>query len=345
MGIVDTALGSANDFIDSINGGSSLGSSSKLNAPDVKTQNGQLLTKRFLTKADAYVTGYFFCTFDSLPPGFVDYMSQNYRGGWTSQKIIQVLSSQAHEIQLPSETLKTLTFSGVSGHNRTSPLFSQKGNQVTIQFLADQDMQLTSIISAWYEYITRVSDSRLNIEKYASQSIGGNSNPAATNMYGCNFYYATLLPNMRDVVFAFAAEGLFPTSNPFNDMGHSVGNHDVLKHSITFSIDYYDFWVKGKNTMTWIKTLLQNKINNIYGNGIFSDDGASGDTSGSSDDMQLKFKYEEEGNTSVFSEASKENSIAAKYKDPSLEERLHPPTDYDLQFKNSQADNSSKYGW
>lgn len=339
-GSISTALSQANTFIDTINSGvpvpnmtnnvSSKNGGGKLNTIDVKTKSGQLLTKRFLTEKDAYVTGFFYCTADSFPPGFISYLKRNYSGGWTEEKVIEIFSSSATQIQLPSETLKTIQFNGKGGFNRTSPLFSQKGNTITVEFLADQDMQITTILTAWYDYISQVADGRINSDLYTGLEslVDGSS----TNIYGANFYYCTLLPNMNDIVFAFAAEGFYPTTTPISEMGHAVNSHDALRHSVTFSIDYYDSWIKGKHQMLWLKNLMLSRISmlrNGIGGGSFSLDSIIGN---SNDDMNFKLKYEEEEDQNRFSQYAKENSVA----DKSIFAQQKPPNDYDdFQLKNN----------
>ena len=215
----------------------------------------QLLTKRFLDTRDAYVTGYFYATVDSIPSGFVKFMKSTYNGNWNEDKIIEVFTNMATDIKLPQETLKTVTVPGRAGFSRTSPLFSEKSNSITITFLVDQNLESTTLFSGWHDYITRVADGRLD----------AGSDVSRTNIFGCNFYYCTLLPNMRDIVFAFAGEGLFPTNNPVGDFGHAAGTTEGMNHSMSFNIDYYDTWVVGKKPMFWLKEQLRLKIEEALG--------------------------------------------------------------------------------
>ena len=215
----------------------------------------QLLTKRFLDTKDAYVTGYFYTTIDSVPSGFVNFMKSNYEGNWNEDKIIQVFTNMSTEVKLPQETLKTITMAGRAGYTRTSPLFSEKPNQISITFLVDQNLDASVLMSGWFEYITRVSDGRIDAGETVNR----------TNIFGCNFYYCTLLPNMRDIVFAFVGEGLYPLNNPVGDFGHTSGTVEGLSHSMNFNIDYYDTWVNQKKTMLWLKEKLRVDIETALG--------------------------------------------------------------------------------
>ena len=204
-----------------------IGGSGSVSTMDIKKRKTQLLTKRYLTEKDAYVTGFFYATIDSVPPAFIDYMVTYYPlGNWTEDNIIEIFSSSITEVQLPAETLKTLQFNGRGGHTVTSPLFSQKGNTITIQFLADQNMQITALLMGWYDYISKINDGRYDVsgsllkEKVVTGTLSDYE--SSSNIYGANFYYGTLLPDMTSLTFGFAAEGLFPTTMPINDMSHTL---------------------------------------------------------------------------------------------------------------------------
>jgi len=251
----------------------------------------QILTKRYLTSRDAYVTGYFFTTIDTVPPGFVSYMSKTYSGGWSEDKIIKAFTSLAVEVALPEETLKTNTMNGRAGFSRTSPLFSQKGSVITVNFLVDQQLESTNLLMGWYDYITKVADGRLEDK---------DGNPKA-NVFGSNFYYCTLLPNMRDIVFAFAGEGFYPTSNPLHDFGHTLETYQNLKHASTFNVDYYDYWTYGRMDTYWLKTYMETQIEKYTI--MLSAGGGGGEGSGVgdkfsnpniTDDRKLKLRSDEE---------------------------------------------------
>lgn len=214
------------------------------------SNNVQILTKRYLTSKDAYITGYFFATIDSVPPHFVSFMRDNYEGGWDEFKIIQTFTSMTADVTIPQETLKVTSFPSRGGMSRSGPLYSQHGNSVSISFLVDQKMETTSLLSGWYNYVTLMADGRL-------PQTGLNY---SSNLFGANFYYCTLLPNMQDAVFAFAAESFWPTTNITQDFSHNLTSVDSLRHSVTFNIDYRDYWTNGRKDTRWIKTLLETKI-------------------------------------------------------------------------------------
>ena len=271
-----------------------IGGSGSVSTMDIKKRKTQLLTKRYLTEKDAYVTGFFYATIDSVPPAFIDYMVTYYPlGNWTEDNIIEIFSSSITEVQLPAETLKTLQFNGRGGHTVTSPLFSQKGNTITIQFLADQNMQITALLMGWYDYISKINDGRYDVsgsllkEKVVTGTLSDYE--SSSNIYGANFYYGTLLPDMTSLTFGFAAEGLFPTTMPINDMSHSIGQHDALRHSVTFSVDYYDFWVKSRADTMWIHNLLSSKVKELGDRQTILDM-----VSNTSDVGDFHYKYEEE---------------------------------------------------
>lgn len=127
----------------------------------------EMLTRRYLTSRDGLVNGFFLAAIDDVPTGLSSYMKSAYSGNalkrinWTDNEIKRIFSSYAADIQLPQDTLRTLQFNGRSGFSQSAPLFSQKGNQITVNFLVDQDMEVTRLIHAWYEYITRMSDGRI----------------------------------------------------------------------------------------------------------------------------------------------------------------------------------------
>lgn len=217
---------------------------------DEYNENLQILTKRYLTSRDAYVTGYFFTTIDSIPPSLVSFMQKNYTGDWSEQKIIKMFTMFSVEVSLPQETLKTNSIPGIGGYSRTNPLFTQPGNNIGINFLLDQDLEITTLLTGWYRYITLVSDGRLEVE---------DDNPTA-NIFGCNFYYCTLLPNMTDIVFAFVGETCYPTNCLPSDFGHGVGVSDSLRHSMQFNLDYYDYWTKNNMNNAWMEKALKGKM-------------------------------------------------------------------------------------
>jgi len=217
------------------------------------SSKGQLLAKRYLTIKDAYVTGFFFATIDSIPPHFVSYMQSEYSGGWTEDKITRAFTSLSVDIALPQETLKTTSMPGRAGFSRTSPLFSQHGHTVSVKFLVDQTLEATVLITAWYKYITMVADGRIDAEQASN----------ASNVFGANFYYCTLLPNMSDIVFAFAGEEFYPITNPFNDFSHNLQTVSGLEHNVQFNVGYYDTWAKGKTSMLWLKTYLNSRIDSF----------------------------------------------------------------------------------
>jgi len=213
----------------------------------------QILTKRYLTSRDAYVTGYFFTTIDSIPPSLIKFMKDNYDGDWSEDKIIKLFTSLSVEVSLPQETLKTNSMPGLGGYTRTHPLFSQPGTSVGVNFLVDQHLEITTLLNGWYRYMHLVSTGKLEVL---------DKDPTA-NIFGCNFYYATLLPNMVDVVFAFVGETFYPTNFNPSDFGHGVGVSDVLRHSTQFNIDYYDYWFKNSKTTSnkWMADAIIRKMN------------------------------------------------------------------------------------
>lgn len=212
-------------------------------------KNTQILTRRFLTGEDAYVTGYFFATIDSIPLDFLKFLREKYTGDWTEERITQLFTGSVLEVALPQETLKTVTFPGKAAYFRTAPLFSQKGNSISINFLVTQTLNISSFFIAWYQYISQITDGRWKIDS---------ENPS-TNIYGANFYYAAFLPNMIDIVFAFVGEGFYPTNNPFSEFGHALGTIENLRHTVTFNVDYYDVWTRSNRDNVWIKDLIMSK--------------------------------------------------------------------------------------
>lgn len=316
---------------------SGISSNGELKTVDVKSRKGQLLTKRYLTDKDAYVTGFFYATIESVPPAFISFMREYYpTGNWNEDNIIELFSSSITEVQLPAETLKTLQFNGRAGHTVTSPLFSQKGNTITIQFLADQDMQITSLLMGWYDYISKVNDGRYNVESIFQEAkiIDIESD---SNIYGVNFYYGTLLPDMSTLTFGFAAEGLFPTTMPINDMSHTVGQTDALRHSVTFSVDYYDFWVKSKSDTYWIKSMLSDKISELRGESSNLFSGISDfkfryeeDTPPSAEDKFSSYAYENKDTKVTDYNQKQEFSLAHQNTlDGNAQDKYLPPRNYD----------------
>lgn len=313
----------------SLDGGLSSGGNVELSTIDVKSKKGQLLTKRYLTEKDSYVTGFFYATVESVPPSFIDFMVEYYpTGNWNEDNIIDIFSSSITEVQLPAETLKTLQFNGKSGHSVTTPLFSQKGNTITIQFLADQDMKITSLLMGWYDYISKVNDSRYTVQgDFLNKLL--NSHESTSNIYGMNFYYGTLLPDMTTLTFAFAAEGLFPTTMPINDMNNSLGQSDVLRHSVTFSVDYYDFWVKSRSDTYWIKSMLSGKISELRGESDFKFSYEE-DTPPSAEDKFSRYAYENKDTKLTDYNQKQEFSLAHQNTlDGNAQDRFMPPRNYD----------------
>ena len=218
---------------------------------DEYNENLQILTKRYLTSRDAYVTGYFFVTIDSIPPSFLAFLKKKYDGGdWSEDKIIKLFTSLSVEVSLPQETLKTNAMPGIGGYSRTHPLFTQPGNSIGVNFLVDQRLEITTLLNAWYRYIHEVTTAKFLVE---------DSDPTA-NIFGCNFYYATLLPNLTDIVFAFVGETFYPTSCLPSDFGHGVGVSDSLRHSMQFNIDYYDYWTKNNKDNAWMEKAIRGKM-------------------------------------------------------------------------------------
>jgi hypothetical protein len=330
-----------------------IGGSGSVSTMDIKKRKTQLLTKRYLTEKDAYVTGFFYATIDSVPPAFIDYMVTYYPlGNWTEDNIIEIFSSSITEVQLPAETLKTLQFNGRGGHTVTSPLFSQKGNTITIQFLADQNMQITALLMGWYDYISKINDGRYDVsgsllkEKVVTGTLSDYE--SSSNIYGANFYYGTLLPDMTSLTFGFAAEGLFPTIMPINDMSHTVGQHDALRHSVTFSVDYYDFWVKSRMDTYWLYELLSGKVKEL-GDRQSILDMATNSTSNVGD---FKYKYEgsAEDKFNEFAFDPNANTVVGPYDENSSFQLAHtgytPPASdrfnevaYDTKYKTYDNDN------
>lgn len=318
----------------------------QISAIDVKTKNGQVLTKRYLDVKEAYVSGFFFATIEDVPSGFISYLNSNYpSGAWSREKVEEVFTSSVYEVQLPSDTIKTIQFSARSGRNRNVPLYAQKNNTITIQFLADQNMEITSLLSAWFDYVDGVGNG--TIDAYDNNLIGeeilDGVLKSRTAIYGVNFYYAALMPDMRTINFAFAGEGLYPTTSPINDLGHSMNNHDSVKHSITFSVDYYDYWIKGKSTNSWIFDLLDSKIRLLSGSdGVLSlNDIEKLNSIKDNDKMELHLKddYKPDGSDKFLPEAYqtdvKERQDNVKYNNTSSE--------FNLAYEDHEPDGGDKF--
>lgn len=228
------------------------------------TEDIQILTKRYLSSRDAYVTGFFFTTIDYIPQGFIDFLKDEYGsnwlgvGYWNEREIIKIFTSLSIEVALPQEALKTITSPGIGGYSRTCPLHTQPGNIINVTFQVDQDLRVTSLLRSWYKYITMTADGRYEVKS-------GISEGAHSNIYGCNFYYCTLLPNMEDIVYAFIGESFYPLSQPQQDMGHGVSTNDSLKHNIAFNIDYYQTWTNGNSPNEWIRDILYEKFQYYLG--------------------------------------------------------------------------------
>jgi hypothetical protein len=213
------------------------------------SKHTQIITKRYLTGKDAYVTGYFYATIDSVPPGLVSFMKENFEGNWTEDKIVEVFTSSVSSVVLPQDSLKMTNMQGKGGLGRSMPIFSQYGTSISINFLADQNMEISTLLRGWYTYLTLVSDGRLEVKS-----------DNTSNIYSSNFYYCTLLPNMHDVVYAFAGDGFFPTVSPKQDFGHDLTSVDSLKHNIAFNIEYPIEWTKGDKPNYWLSRFLERKI-------------------------------------------------------------------------------------
>lgn len=263
--------------------------------------NNEILTKRYLTYKDGYVNGYFFTAIDEIPLGLSSYLTSNYsgdaleRGTWKDENIREVFSTFAADVQLPQDTLRSVSFQGRAGFAQNSPIFTQKGNSVSISFLIDQNLMITRLINGWYEYITRLADGRTNIggsgddndiigdaldkitKMVGLDKILGNSGGSdyKAQIYSGTLYYCTMLPNGRDVNFAFVGTGLYPTVNPLSDFNGTLGTVENVKHTVTFNVDYYDVWVPGKSETAWIRDYIQQKVDE-YRAGIFGSAGGGG---------------------------------------------------------------------
>lgn len=222
----------------------------------------QILTKRYLTSKDAYVTGFFFVTLDSLPVGLSTYLSDNYIGGWSEEKIVKVFTSSAVDVTLPQEALKTISSQGLGGYSRTCPLFTQPGNTISISFQVDQDMEITTLLIGWHDYLRKMADGRIEVDTSSLFNV-------TSNVYGCNIYYCTLLPNLEDVVFGFVGEAVYPTTSPLSDFSHNVNTYDALKHVITFNVEYYETWTKLNVKNDWIHGVMKEKME-IYKSDSFN---------------------------------------------------------------------------
>lgn len=255
--------------------------------------NNEILTKRYLTSQDGYVSGYFFTAIDEIPLGLSAYLKSNYSSdaikkvGWDDETIRQTFSSFAADVQLPQDTLRSVSFQGRSGFAQNSPIFTQKGNTISISFLVDQNLLITRLISGWYEYITRLADGRADIESGGGGGIidtiinkatsfaglgnilgGGSGSDYKAQIYSSTIYYCTMLPNGNDVNFAFVGTGIYPTMNPISDFNGTLGTVENIKHNVTFNVDYYDIWVPGKSETQWIKDYMQELVT-YYRAGIF----------------------------------------------------------------------------
>jgi hypothetical protein len=216
------------------------------------SKHTQIITKRYLTSKDAYVTGYFYATIDSVPPGLISFMQENFEGGWTEDKFVEVFTSSVSGVVLPQDSLKTTSMQGKGGLGRTMPLYTQYGNTVNVNFLADQKMEISTLLRAWHMYLTMVSDGRIEV-----------TSNNTSNIYSSNFYYCTLLPNMHDVIYAFAGDGFFPTISVKQDHGHELGSTDSLKHNISFNIEYPIEWSRGDKPNYWLCRFLESRIQQI----------------------------------------------------------------------------------
>lgn len=200
--------------------------------------------------SDAYISGYHFIKFDTLPsqlPTMVNNHPDSDPTSSTAENIQNTLQSACLSVTPPGVTLNKTEFTGLGGVKWAVPTNIDQATSFTIKFLEYSSLPILNIMHAW---IRLIRDYRYGASNLSHQGQVSGTNQLGSGYtkpnYSANVYYWTTKPNGYDLEYYCLFTGVFPTKDPQDSFSSDVAANDKVEIDIEFNCDWvwYEPWVK-----------------------------------------------------------------------------------------------------
>ncbi|MCK9597025.1 hypothetical protein M0R19_07610 [Candidatus Pacearchaeota archaeon] len=220
--------------------------------------------------ADPFISGYFGCYFQDIPPKLSDNLLGFGDGG-----VNKILSAVALSVTVPAVAINKTTFTGIGGKKWSVISNIDVGDSLTVRFTEFSGVPIGKILYAW----GRIGRS---IRHHTSALACGEY---TKSQYAASLYYWTMRPSMNpcisDIEIAFCFTGCFPNKVPLDSYGGDVATNDKVEIDVDFNVD--EVFCSLEKDNEWVAIKVQTIMNTILNYGQLKNDISFGKLGGPND--------------------------------------------------------------